>query len=152
MRKKLLEHSISEEFSADSQAPWTGAKDAVIDLCKSDAAIALEDILRDGARGITADVVSAAHLAAAIAEKTGAPIRTRALHSLLTRSGFEFCDRFRWDKTPRRIWVRTESELFGTLFGTFGAFGTHSPIAKAAVVKRLREILDSSADSSDFLV
>ena len=151
MRKKLLEHSLSEEFSADSQAPWTGAKDAVIDLCKSDAAIALEDILRDGARGITADVVSAAHLTAAIAEKTGAPIRTRALHSLLTRSGFEFCDRFRWDKTPRRIWVRTESELFGTLFGTFGAFGTHSHIAKAAVAKKLREILDSSADSPDFL-
>lgn len=138
MRKKLLERELCAEFQPDGHAPWTEAKGEVIELCKSDTVCVIEDLIREGTQGVTAQVVSTSHLTAAVMAKTGEKVFTRTLGRLLTRAGYRFFGRVKWSGEHRRVWIRE-------------TFDPHLPGDEVAAKKRIREVLDASGFNEDFL-
>jgi hypothetical protein len=109
LRGWLTGRKLSEEFCPDGHAPWTKEKSHVVELCRSDLHNALTDLLTDGGRGITREVISVPHLAQKLAERTGEKVFTRTLNKLLGDAGYTEGRRVFWDKAQHRVRVH---ELF----------------------------------------
>lgn len=131
IRKWLLELPLHPEFDANGRAPDTEVKHTVIEMSKSDLEAAAEDLIERGAEGVTAEVVSSAHLTRALSVNGAEAPSTSRVNTLLTRLGFRFAWRKKWKGEACRIWVVTGSNL-----------------NESAAMARLNE---SKSDFSDFL-
>ncbi len=111
MRKWLLEFQLHPEFDANGRAPDTDVKRTVIEMSKSDLESAAEDLIEKGAVGVCRDVVSSAHLVRGLtAVGAEAPATTR-VNTLLTRLGFRFGWRKKWNGEACRVWVRVSAKV-----------------------------------------
>lgn len=106
VRGWLLNRRLSAEFEPDGRAPITSARDQAIQMAKSDTRSALDEILEAGAKGVTRDYISSAHLALAIRERLGREVRTKSVQSILSTAGYALYPRkVKWDGQARSVWV-----------------------------------------------
>lgn len=106
MRKWLMGVLLDREFDANGRAPDTRIKATVVEMSKSELDTAIEDVLENGAEGVTKDVLSSSHFTAAIKARGVEPPATKAVKTTLGNLGFEFLGRERWAGDMRNIWVR----------------------------------------------
>lgn len=112
MRKWLMGVSMHPDFDANGRAPDTEIKRTVVEMSKTDFHTLAEDVLDEGALGVTPDVISSPHLVQALANLTGGEKpATNRINTLLTHLGFTYWDRKKWRGKPCRIWVRAGAGL-----------------------------------------
>lgn len=141
IRKWLLEYPLHSDFDADGRAPDTAIKQTVIEMSKPDVEIFAEELIEQGAEGVSATVISSAHFARAIRLKMMEAPSTTRLNGLLTKLGFRFLKRQRWRNEVCRIWVAcdklvADDQLLGLLDETsqahsdfFGSTGGQPALA-----------------------
>lgn len=107
LRAWLLDFELDVEFDADGRAPESEARASAIELSRSDTETAAHDIIEAGVEGVCEQVVSSAHLSAAVKAKMGseAELGTHRVNRLLSRLGYKFKGRHKWRGDHRRIWV-----------------------------------------------
>lgn len=102
LRRWLIEEvQMHPEFDPDGRAPETATRQAVIELSKSDADVAVGDLLRESNAVTTASVV--AHLT----RRGVGEVKSRGLARLLTAHGFEFHKSMWVHGATRRVYVRS---------------------------------------------
>jgi len=105
LRKWLLECPMHPEFDADGWAPNTKTKASVIELSRNFIELAAEEIIEEGAAGVTKWVLSSSCLTAEIATRTDEKIRGQTVHKLLQSMGYTFYGVVKWKGKAHRIWV-----------------------------------------------
>lgn len=106
IRKWLLEYEPHPEFDADGRAPDTAVKQTVIEMTKSDLELVIEDIIEQGAEGVSKDVISSAHLTRAMSARSSDVPSTTRVNTMLTRLGYRFVARKKWKGEMCRVWLR----------------------------------------------
>lgn len=106
VRKWLLEFDLHPEFQPDGQAPMTSAKQTTISLSKSNIYIAGEELIENGAEGVTKKAISSNCFTAALRDLTGKDIYSNTVHTLLTNLGYTYFGEIKWRKKKHRVWVR----------------------------------------------
>jgi hypothetical protein len=100
LRRWLIEDvQMHPEFDPNGRAPVTEARSRVIELTKTDAQAAVEELLA-GRKAVTSSHVHA-HL-----ESLGTDIRTSRLGNLIGSAGFVFFKKMRIGEGTSRVWVR----------------------------------------------
>jgi hypothetical protein len=100
LRRWLIEDvKMHPEFDPNGRAPVTEARARVIELTKTDAQAAVEELLA-GRKAVTSSHVHA-HL-----ESLGTDIRTSRLGNLIGSAGFVFFKKMRIGEGTSRVWVR----------------------------------------------
>lgn len=105
LRKWLVEYPLHPEFAPDGHAPMTGAKVQMIELSKNFVVLAAEEIIEEGAIGVSKHVISSNCLTAEISERTKKTISGPSVHSLLKNLGYVFVGPVKWRKKTHRFWV-----------------------------------------------
>jgi len=124
IRKWLLGVDMHPEFDADGRAPDTAVKRTVIEMSKSDLEAAAEDLIENGAEGVCREVISSAHFTRALSYRGEVPSTTR-VNTMLTRLGFRFAVRKKWNGEACRLWLKqgsalTDQQMVEKLDGTLG--------------------------------
>lgn len=105
IRKWLLTYTLHPDFDADGRAPDTKIKQTVIEMSKPDVEVIAEELIEQGADGVSKVLISSAHFSRAIRLRTSDAPSTTRLNGLLTKLGFRFLKRQRWRDEVCRIWV-----------------------------------------------
>jgi hypothetical protein len=106
IRKWLLEYEPHPEFDADGRAPDTAIKATVIEMSKSDLELVIEDLIEQGAEGVSKDVISSAHLTRAMSARSNDVPSTTRVNTMLTKLGYRFAKRIKWKGEACRVWLR----------------------------------------------
>ena len=110
IREWLLGVQPHAEFDPNGRAPDTHVKNTVVEMSKTDLQSAAEDVIEEGAMGVTRDVISSPHLLRELAAMNdGDKPSTTRVNTMLTQLGYTYLARKRWRGKPCRIWVRTGS-------------------------------------------
>ena len=110
IRKWLLGVQMHSEFDPNGRAPDTEVKRTVIEMSKSDLEAAAEDLIENGAEGVCKDVISSAHFTRALSYRGEVPSTTR-VNTMLTRLGFRFAVRKKWNGEACRLWLKQGTVL-----------------------------------------
>jgi len=107
LRKWLLEHEISESFSADGRAPSSSAKAQMVGLNTSDELEAAKDLIDIGGPGFNSNIISSAHFIRALNLVEGIePVKKKAVNLLISKLGFMLYEkRVKWRAEMCKIWI-----------------------------------------------
>ena len=105
IRKWLLEVQMHSDFVADRRAPDTDVKRTVIEISKSEFETAAEDLIENGALGVTKNVISSAHLTRALPYSIRVPA-TSQVSRLIARLGYVFVQRKKWRGENCRLFLK----------------------------------------------
>lgn len=111
MRQWLMGVSLDSEFDANGRAPDTRMRATVVEMSKTELDLAIEDLLENGADGVTKNVLSSSHFTAALKARGVQPPATRSLGPALGNLGFVFLGRTRWAGDMRNVWVRRSVKM-----------------------------------------
>ncbi|MFN5446230.1 MAG: hypothetical protein ACK5AJ_06245, partial [bacterium] len=101
----LLEVQLHSDFVADRRAPDTDVKRTVIEISKSEFETAAEDLIENGALGVTKNVISSAHLTRALPYSIRVPA-TSQVSRLIARLGYVFVQRKKWRGENCRLFLK----------------------------------------------
>lgn len=138
LRKYFMECALHSRVHHNMRAPETAGRAQMIraenDLSGGDF---LDGYLRDGAYGVSRDVIASAELTRQLTSDMGDDRpRTKQIASLLASRGFKQCDgTLKWDGRGHRIYVR-DARLVSATGDELGR-------------QRLRKLLDETAKNSE---
>lgn len=106
--KWLLEHEISEDFSAEARAPESTARDEMIQLSEPEDVTAFNEALAESTRRDFSDSILDSKLVEDVLEERAieAP-RSRALNRFLSEAGFTPFKPIKHGGHTKRLWSRT---------------------------------------------
>lgn len=107
LRSWLLSVSLVG-FDPNGSAPMTDDKASMIAMAKTDEELLAEEVISEGAVGVSSEVVSSGHLTAAMqARSEGVFLKTTTVNRLLIRLGFtQRATPIKWNGRTCRIWTR----------------------------------------------
>lgn len=107
LRSWLLSVSLVG-FDPNGSAPMTADKASMIAMAKSDEEQLAEEVISEGAVGVGREVISSAHLTAAMQAKgDGMFLKTTTVNRLLVRLGYtQRPGQVKWSGRACRVWVR----------------------------------------------
>jgi len=93
-----------------NEAPAVNAyKATMIELSRSDDEINVKEIMEEGGRGISEEVVSTRHLGAALKDRFGRPLSTKRMSNILNMLGMHKTKKMRWDNSVVTFYVSDKS-------------------------------------------
>lgn len=94
-------------FDPNGSAPMTADKMSMVEMNKSDEELLAEEVIREGAVGVTSEVVSSGHLTAAMRAKSDDYLKTSSVNRLLIKLGFtQKGSVVKWNGKTCRIWTK----------------------------------------------
>ena len=94
-------------FDPNGSAPMTLDKMSMVEMNKTDEEILAEEVIREGAVGVTSEVVSSGHLTAAMRAKSDDYLKTSSVNRLLIKLGFtQKGSVVKWNGKTCRIWTK----------------------------------------------
>lgn len=138
LRRWLLDMPLADNFRPNGNAPHTDEKAHMVSMSASAEETLVRELIEDGARGVSADVLSSKALveAAYVLDPQAADgLKTNTLNRLLQRLGWRLVARVKWRGEPHRVWVRSAQvpddtdSLRAALDGTLGAGAANAEAA-----------------------
>jgi len=94
-------------FDPNGSAPMTADKMSMVEMNKTDEEILAEEVIREGAVGVTSEVVSSGHLTAAMRAKSDDYLKTSSVNRLLIKLGFtQKGSVVKWNGKTCRVWTK----------------------------------------------
>lgn len=94
-------------FDPNGSAPMTADKMSMVEMNKSDEELLAEEVIREGAVGVTSEVLSSGHLTAAMRAKSDDYLKTTTVNRLLIKLGFtQKGSVVKWNGKTCRVWTK----------------------------------------------
>jgi hypothetical protein len=97
-------------FDPNGPAPMTADKESMIAMAKTDEELLAEEVIREGAVGVTFEVLSSGHLTAAMRAKSDEFLRTTQVARLLVKLGYtQRGTPVWWNGKTCRVWTKASA-------------------------------------------
>lgn len=96
-------------FDPNGSAPMTADKMSMVEMNKSDEELLAEEVIHEGAVGVSEEVISSGHLTAAMRAKSDAYLKTTMVNRLLVKLGYtQKGSPIKWNGKTCRVWTKAK--------------------------------------------